>query len=126
MKRLALVTYGLFGTVAVGLGVIALLAPALALPREAHSPLTAHLIREQGAEGVFIGLMAFWCLLHFEARRPVHYALLLLTALFATIHWADYFNGPGILAIPVINSLPFLFFAATAPWTRPPVSRERL
>ena len=119
MKRIALAVYVVFGALGVGLGLAVLAVPALAVPRDAFSPLTAHLVREQGAEGVFIGLMAFWCLLHFEQRRPVHYALLLFTALFACIHWADYFVGQRHLLSPLINSLPFLALATTAPLANP-------
>ncbi len=118
MKPIALAVYALIGALAVLLGVAALLMPALALPPEAHSPLTAHLIREQGAEGVFIGLMAFWCLAHFEQRRPVHYALLLFSALFASIHWAEYFANRRHLLSPLVNSVPFLLLGATARWAR--------
>src|SRR5215469_13822163 len=101
MKPIALAVYALIGALGVILGIAVLLKPALALPPDARSPLTAHLIREQGAEGVFIGLMAFWCLVHFEQRRPVHYALLLFAALFAAIHWAEYFANRRQLMSPL-------------------------
>ena len=116
--------YGVFGTLAIGLGILALFKPALALPSEAYSPLTAHLIREQGAEGVFIGFMAFWCLFHFEARRPVHLALLLFTALFAVIHWAEYLQAGRQLSSPLVSSLPFLVFLATTPFKRSPAETK--
>ena len=88
MKWVARTVYWVFGTLATGLGLLVLYNPALALSSEAYSPLTAHLIREQGAEGVFIGIMAIWCFFNFERCRPVHLALLLFAALFAGIHWA--------------------------------------
>jgi len=118
MKTVAHAIYGILGTLAVGLGVLVLFKPALALPPEAYSPLTAHLIREQGAEGVFIGLMAFWCLFHFEERRPVHLALLLFAALFAIVHWAEYFQARRQLSSPILNSLPFLLLLAATPFGR--------
>jgi hypothetical protein len=118
MKPFALVVYALIGALGVILGITALLMPALALPPDAYSPVTAHLVREQGAEGVFIGLMAFWCLTHFEQRRPVHYALLLFSALFASIHWAEYFANRRHLMSPLVNSAPFLLLSATAPWNK--------
>jgi hypothetical protein len=126
MKPIALVVYALIGTLAILLGIAALLHPALALPPDEHTPLTAHLIREQGAEGVFIGLMALWCLVHFEHRRPVHFALLLFAALFALIHWAEYFAGRRPLLSPLVNSVPAILLGATAPWARPvPVAEGR-
>jgi hypothetical protein len=124
MKPIALAVYALIGTVAVILGIAVLLEPALALPPDARSPLTAHLIREQGAEGVFIGLMAFWCLVHFEQRRPVHYALLLVAVLFASLHWEEYFANRRQLMSPLVNSLPLLLLGVTTPWARVmPVAR---
>lgn len=116
MRRLALAVYAIFGTLAIGLGVLVLFKPSLALHPEDFSPLTVHLIREQGAEGVFIGLMTLWCLVNFDRRRPVHLALLVFTALFAAIHWVEYLNARRHLASPLLNSLPFLAFAATAPF----------
>lgn len=110
--------YAVFGTLAIGLGVLALLDPAVALPPEARSPLTAHLIQEQGAEGVFIGIMALWCLFHLERRRPVHLALLLFAALFAAIHWAEYLHGRRHIASPLLNSIPFVALLGTTPWRR--------
>ena len=118
MPSLARATYAVFGTLAVGLGVIALVHPASALPSEAVSPLTAHLIQEQGAEGIFIGLMSLWCLLGVSSRRPVHMALLIFTALFAGIHWFEYLQARRTLASPLLNSIPFLAFLTTAPFSR--------
>jgi hypothetical protein len=115
MKWVARMVYGIFGALAIGLGLLVLFDPALALPPDAYSPLTAHLIREQGAEGVFIGIMALWCLFHFEQRRPVHLALLLFAAVFAAIHWAEYLHARRHLSSPLVNSLPFLAFLATTP-----------
>lgn len=123
MRSLARLIYGALGVLALGLGTLALLNPALALPPEAYSSLTAHLIQEQGAEGVFIGLMAFWCLFNFERRRPVHLALLLFAALFAAIHWAEYLHARRQLSSPLANSLPFLALLACTPFPsrrRPP------
>lgn len=119
MTAFTLVIYAVFGALAVGAGTAALLVPALALPRESYSPMTAHLVREQAAGFVLIGLMFFWCLRHFEQRRPVHLALLLFTGLFAAIHWADYLQEHRYLLSPVINTLPVLALAATAPFARP-------
>src|SRR5262245_48222964 len=118
MKPIALAVYVLIGALGVILGIAALLMPELALPPDARSPLTEHLVREQGAEGLSIDLMAFWCLVHFGQRRPVHYALLLFVALFASIHWAEFFASRRPLMSPLVNSVPFLLLGATAPWPR--------
>jgi hypothetical protein len=115
MRIVARAIYGVFGGLAIGLSLLALFKPALALPIEDYSTLTAHLVREQAAEGMFIGMMSFWCLLNFDQRRPVHFALILFTAVFAGIHWAEYFHGNRQLVSPLLNSVPFLAFVATTP-----------
>src|SRR5262245_21883516 len=100
MRVVAQATYGVFGVLAIGLSVLVLVKPVLALPAEAYSALTAHLLREQAAEGIFIGIMCFWCVLNFDRRRAVHLALTLFTALFAGIHWAEYFHARRSLLSP--------------------------
>ena len=124
MKTMARVIYGVFGALALGLSVLVLCNPALALSLDAYSPLTAHLIREQGAEGVFIGLMSLWCLFHFENRRAVHFGLLVFALLFAAVHWAEYFQARRHLMSPLINSVPFLALAVVTPSIRPVVSQR--
>ena len=124
MNLFARAVYGTIGTLALLLGIVALARPALALPPDAISPLTAHLIREEAAEALFIGLMAFWCLTHFEQRRPVHFALLLFGAVFAAIHWAEFAAARRGLASPLANTVPFVLLAACAPWRRPAMRGE--
>ena len=120
MTSVSRAVYAVFGALAIGLGVLVLVRPAIALPPQEYSLLTAHLVREQGAEGIFIGLMAFWCLVNFERRRPVHLALVLFTALFAGIHWSEYFQARRHLASPIINSIPLLALIAITPFKRSP------
>jgi hypothetical protein len=120
MRTVARVIYGVLGGLAVGLSVLVLFKPALALPPEAYSSLTAHLVREQAAEGIFIGMMSFWCLLNFDRRRPVHLALMFFAAVFAGIHWAEYFQARREVLSPLLNSIPFLALVAATPlefWT---------
>src|SRR5262245_56146541 len=115
MRVVARVIYGTFGALAIGLSVLVLLKPALALPAESNSALTAHLVREQAAGGIFIGLMSVWCLFNFDRRRAVHFALILFTALFAGIHWSEYFHARRHLLSPILNSVPFLALVVTTP-----------
>jgi hypothetical protein len=124
VRTIAILVYVVFGALTVAAGVLALLNPSVAVPPDAASPLTRHLVREQGSEGVFIGLMFLWCAFHFEERRPVHFALLLFAVLFAGIHWAEYFSGRRQLLSPILNSLPFVWLAVTAPWSRHTVASE--
>jgi hypothetical protein len=118
MKHAARLVYGALGALAGGLGLIALFKPALVLPAEAFSPLAAHLVQEQAAGALFIGLMALWCLLHLDDRKYVHLALLLYFALFAAIHWAEYFAHRRHIASPLLNSLPLLALLAITPSRR--------
>ena len=92
-----------------------LVSPAVILSPAANSPLTAHLMREQAAMAVFIGLMCVWCLRHFADRRPVHLALLVSTTIFAGVHWADYLQSYRHLMSPIVNSVLPLLLLVTVP-----------
>jgi hypothetical protein len=115
VKTATRIVYALFGTLALLAGVAALLRPALVLP-DVYSHLTAHLVREEAACFVFVGLMFFWCLGHFDERRPVHLALLTFTVLFAGIHWADYVRDLRHVSSPLVNTAPVIILGVTAPW----------
>jgi hypothetical protein len=107
--------YAAFGTAAIAAGIGGLIRPGLLGTEVAESGLMQHLVREEAAGFVFIGLMFFWCLRHFDARRPVHLALLTFTVIFAGIHWVSGYawSHPQVL---VVNSAPALLLAITAPW----------
>lgn len=107
--------YAVFGTLALLAGIVAVLRPGIILP-DVHSQLTAHLVREEAACFIFVGLMFFWCFFHFDQRRLVHLALLAFTAIFAGIHWADYRRDLRDLRGPLVNTLPVIILAVTAPW----------
>ena len=74
-------------------------------------------MREQGAGFVFIGLVAAWCVRHEPARRPAHYVFLIFTGLLAVIHWMGYLSSGHYVQAAIANSIPFVAFAATLPWT---------
>lgn len=119
MRRLTVTVYALFGTLALVAGVVALVTPSVIIPEASSSSLTVHLTREEGATFVFIGLMFFWCLSHYEQRRPVHFAFLAFIVLFAGIHWHDYLQNRGDIMGPLINTIPVLLLAVTAPFAHP-------
>ena len=114
MRVFAHAVYLALGGLILALSVVALVCPQVALHPDETSTLTTHLVREQAAGGVFIGAMALWCFFHFERRRPVHLGLLLFTALFAAIHWAEYFQARRTLVSPLVNSAPFVLLAAAS------------
>jgi hypothetical protein len=116
MAKFTRAMYGLLGTLAIAAGIVALVVPSLAVDDAASSPLVAHLVREQAAGFVFIGLMFFWCLRHFEHRGVVHAGLLLFTVLFAGIHWAGYLGSNGYIRAALVNTLPVVVLAVTSPF----------
>ena len=98
-------------------GTAAAFAPSLVLPEAQPGTLASHLVREQGAGFVFIGLVAAWCARHEPARRPAHYVFLIFTGLLAVIHWMGYLSSGHYVQAAIANSIPFVAFAATLPWT---------
>lgn len=107
MKTANRIIYGLFGAVALLYSVATLVSPGVLESEAAQSVRVTHLMREQGAAGVFIGLMAFWCAVNYERRQSVHYLLMVFALLLAAIHWVDYFSGNIGWLSPVYNSVPF-------------------
>lgn len=124
MKTLTLAVYAVSGVLALLAGVLGLVAPGLALPPDLTSPLTVHLIREEAAAFVFIGMMLLWCFRHFERRRPIHIGLVVFTGLFAVIHWLGYLQDGRISTSAVVNTIPFVIFVLTMPRGRVAVERQ--
>ena len=115
MRGLTVVVYLLFGSLALLAGLIAVVSPAIFVPAELISSYAKHLVQEQGAGFVFIGLMFLWCVRNFERRAPVHLGLLIFTALMAGIHWAGYIAFPRSIVSPVANTIPFVLLLLTLP-----------
>lgn len=112
------ITQALYWTIAfIGVvgGLAAVAAPSAVIPHAAAGSLASHLVREQGAEFVFIGLVAAWCARHAAARRAAHYAFLVFTALFAGIHWIGYASSGAYIGAAIVNTVPFLAFVLTLP-----------
>lgn len=120
MKGLTVGLYWLLGALALAAGIAVLVMPSMIVPPEQSSDLIRHLLREEAALFVFVGLMFFWCATHYEQRRPVHLALLVFIVLFAGVHWHDYFRSTGgDIASPLVNTIPVALLAITAPFGRP-------
>jgi hypothetical protein len=112
MKKVSLVVYAIYGSVALLAGLALLLFPT-ALESEA-SGRYVHFLREQGAATVFVGLMSFWLLFNYERRRTVHVLLTIFAFLIAAIHWFDYLGGRKPLTSALINSVGFVVLLALA------------
>ena len=108
MKKINSVIYGLFGIGAILYGAAALLFPAGLESEAVESWRFAHILREQGAAAIFVGLMAFWCIFNYERRGVVHYFLMVFALLLAVIHWHDHFAGHLRWTSPIVNSVPLI------------------
>lgn len=114
MRKLNAVIYGVFGALALVYGLGALIRPQAITPDASQSFEVGHLLREQGAAGVFIGLMFIWCIFNEERRTAVHYFLTLFALLVAAVHWFDFVNGHLSWKSPLYNSVPFLILLLMA------------
>jgi hypothetical protein len=116
VKKTSVVVYGILGTGALLYGITALLFPSALLSEATQSVHLAHILREQGAAAIFVGLMSFWCILNYERRTIVHYFLTIFAFLLTAIHWFDYLEGHLPLMSPLYNTVPFavLLFMAVS------------
>ena len=121
MKKINSIIYGLFGTGAIVYGVAVLLSPSVLVPEAAQSFPLRHILKEQAAAAIFVGLMAFWCIFNYERRKSVHYCLMVFAFLLAAIHWGDHFAGHLSWISPLYNSVPFIVLSIMAVLSR---SRE--
>jgi hypothetical protein len=112
MKKISLLVYGIYGSVALLAGMALLLFPAALEPEAAGRFI--HFLREQGAATIFVGLMSFWLLFHYDQRRTVQLFLTAFAFLLAGIHWFDYFGGRKPLASALLNSVGFVVLLALA------------
>lgn len=117
MEGFARGVYAVFGGLALLAGAVVLVRPSLLL-MPGDPPIMAHLLREEAAAFIFIGLMFLWARRHFSSRRPVHFAFLVFTALFGAVHWVDYFGDARDIWSPVLNTVPFVILLLTSPRRR--------
>jgi len=119
MTAFTKLVYGVLGALSLAAAVVTLVRPDVALPPNLALPIARHLVREQAALFIFVGLMFFWCLRNYAQRRPVHLALLAFIIVFAGVHWLDYVQGRAGFLFPLINTIPVALIAATTPFQRP-------
>jgi hypothetical protein len=119
IKATAKFVYVIVGTVfLIGGGTVMLLHTGL-LPESvrnlvlnfAHGDsLAVHLIQEMASILVFVGLITFWFIRHYEISKAYHWAMTTFWALFALAHWFDGREGPRSVKGPMINTIPFAVF----------------
>jgi hypothetical protein len=71
---------------------------------------TLHIMQEFSALLVFVGLITFWFVRHYEASRPFHWAMTAFWGLIALVHWIDIRGPVSSMIGPAINSIPFAVF----------------
>ena len=118
MKKVNQIIYGLFGAGVILLGVAVLLFPNLLVSDAERTGPLIHILREEGAAGIFIGLMSIWCIFNYEKRTAVHYFLIVYAFLMAAIHWFEYLTGNRHLMSPLLNTGPFAVFVLMGLLTR--------
>lgn len=119
IKNIAKALYAFFGVGFLITGAIVLSVDTGLLPdvltsaviNAAHGDARAlHIIQEFGAFLIFVGLITFWFVRHYEMSKPFHWAMTAAWGFVALAHWFDVRGPfhPGIGAI--INSIPFVLF----------------
>jgi hypothetical protein len=119
IETLAKSVYGFFGTLFLIVGATVLLLHTGLLPEPlknivmgfAHQDeLAVHLIQELASILIFVGLITFWFIRHYEHSKTYHWAITTFWALFAFAHWVDGREGPRSVRGPLINTVPFIVF----------------
>jgi hypothetical protein len=119
IKVIANSLYGFFGAVFLVVGIGVLLMPTGLLPDTVetfvmnfgHGDLTTlHIIQELSSVLVFVSLITFWFIRHYQQSMPFHWAMTTFFGLFALAHWFDvrgtFHSGRG----QMINTIPFILF----------------
>ena len=114
MKKANQVIYGVLGAGALAYGVVNLLFPTFMVSEAASSFFVSHILREEAAAAIFIGLIFFWCIFHYESRKPVHYFLIVFAFLLAAIHWFDFLTGHLNWMSPLYNTVPLIVLTVMA------------
>jgi cell division protein FtsW (lipid II flippase) len=105
----------LFGGVTVlllGTGLLPASVSDVVLSVGEDNPHTLHIMQEYATLLVLVALVTFWFVKHYEQSRAFHWIMTVFWGIIALIHWFDpkgnFHSGLGEL----INTVPFLLFAA--------------
>ena len=119
IKVIANSIYGFFGTLFLVVGAVVLLLPTGLLPDAVENIVmdfghgdmnTLHIIQELGSILVFVGLITFWFIRHYDQSMPFHWAMTIFWALFALAHFFDVRGSFQIGIGQIINAVPFILF----------------
>jgi hypothetical protein len=119
VKILSQLSYFVVGAAMFLFGASVLLAGAGVLPvlqsslvEEAQGNLDfVHVAQELGTLLVFAGLITIWFVRHYDQGKAFHWAMTLLFALLAMIHWFDVRGRSGFTTGDLVIGIPFLWFA---------------
>lgn len=118
-KILAQSLYALLGAVFLVAGVAVLLLGTGLLPAAVKDMIidagrdnerTLHIMQEFASLLVFVALVAFWFIRHYDQSRPFHWAMTLFWGLIALVHWFDIRGSFHYGAGQLINTIPFALF----------------
>ncbi len=121
IKTIVKVVYGFFAAAFLIVGTTAFAVGTGLLPEPLHGaimvvgrgdPTTLHIIQEFGAFLVFIGLITLWFVRRYDQSQTFHWAMTIAWGLIALVHWCDVRGFRNSVIGPIINSIPFLLFAA--------------
>jgi hypothetical protein len=113
--------YALLGSIFIIVGIITTLFSLGLLPSGLKEAIlhiakgelnSVHLVQEIGCLMVGTGLLSFWFIRNYNHSKSFHWAVTILFALIAIVHWFDV-RGFKSTTGPIINSIPFALFAIT-------------
>lgn len=116
---LAKSTYAVIGIVFLAIGASVLLVSSGLLPGALRDTVldfsdgnlnTLHIMQELGSVLVFVGLITFWLIRHYEQSMPFHWSMTVFWGLFALAHWFNVVGPSPSIAGPLITTIPFMLF----------------